>query len=72
MGENIGAAARAMKNFGLSDLRLVKPEDGWPNPAADATSSHAIDVIRSARLYDSVTDAVADLDRVYAATARTR
>ncbi|EFJ50013.1 hypothetical protein VOLCADRAFT_104150 [Volvox carteri f. nagariensis] len=72
MGENIGAAARAMKNFGLSDLRLVKPHDGWPNTLADAVASHAVDLLRSARLYDSVEDAIADLDRVYAATARTR
>ncbi|KXZ50024.1 hypothetical protein GPECTOR_18g177 [Gonium pectorale] len=72
IGENIGAAARVMKNFGLRDLRLVQPRDGWPNPAADATASHAADLLRSARLYDSVADAVADLDRIYAATARTR
>ncbi|GLC38724.1 hypothetical protein PLESTB_000594400 [Pleodorina starrii] len=72
MGENIGAAARAMKNFGLCDLRLVSPQDGWPNPLADATASHALDLVRSARLYDNVYDAIADLDRVYAATARTR
>ncbi|GIL74265.1 hypothetical protein Vretifemale_4330, partial [Volvox reticuliferus] len=72
MGENIGAAARAMKNFGLSDLRLVKPHDGWPNPAAEAMASHAVDLLRSARVYDSVEAAIADLDRVYAATARTR
>ncbi|GLI70482.1 hypothetical protein VaNZ11_015392, partial [Volvox africanus] len=72
MGENIGAAARAMKNFGLSDLRLVKPQDGWPNSSADAMASHAVDLLRSARLYDSVEEAIADLDRVYAATARTR
>ncbi|KAG2485276.1 hypothetical protein HYH03_015951 [Edaphochlamys debaryana] len=61
-----------MKNLGLSDLRLVSPRDGWPNPAASATASHAADLLESARLYGSVDEAVADLDRVYAATARTR
>ncbi|KAG2441672.1 hypothetical protein HXX76_003290 [Chlamydomonas incerta] len=61
-----------MKNFGLHDLRVVRPRDGWPNPAAVATSSHAADLLESARLYDSVEAAIADLDRVYAATARTR
>ncbi|KAG2451886.1 hypothetical protein HYH02_003661 [Chlamydomonas schloesseri] len=61
-----------MKNFGLHDLRVVRPRDGWPNPAAVATSSHAADLLEAARLYDSVEAAIADLDRVYAATARTR
>ncbi|PNW71407.1 hypothetical protein CHLRE_16g653050v5 [Chlamydomonas reinhardtii] len=61
-----------MKNFGLHDLRVVRPRDGWPNPLAVATSSHAADLLEAARLYDSVEAAIADLDRVYAATARTR
>lgn len=72
MAENIGAAARAMKNFGLYDLRLVRPRDGWPNPGALATASHAADLIHAAPVYDSVADAIADLDRVYASTARSR
>ena len=42
MGENIGACARAMKNCGLDDLRLVDPRDGWPNPAANAMAAHAL------------------------------
>lgn len=72
MGENIGSVARAMKNFGLSDLRLVSPRDGWPNPSADATASHAVDVLRGATLHGSLESALADLNYVYAATARSR
>lgn len=72
MGENIGAAARVMKNFGLSDLRIVSPRDGWPNEKALAMSAHASDVVQAARLYDSLQDAVADLQWVAATTARER
>ena len=53
LGENIGAAARAMLNCGLTDLRLVKPRDGWPNPKAVANASGADSVIEAARLFDS-------------------
>ncbi|SLN56442.1 RNA methyltransferase [Oceanibacterium hippocampi] len=72
LGENIGAAARAMLNFGLTDLRLVKPRDGWPNPRAKALASRADMVIDNARLFDSTAEAIADLSRVYATTARQR
>jgi tRNA/rRNA methyltransferase len=72
LGENIGAAARAMLNGGLFDLRLVQPRDPWPNPRAVAASSGADEVIAAARLFDSVSAAVADLRRLYAATARPR
>jgi len=72
LGENIGAAARAMLNCGLSDLRLVRPRDGWPNPKAVANASGADTVLEAARLYDSAEAAVADLKRVYATTARHR
>ncbi|MBU6299719.1 MAG: RNA methyltransferase [Alphaproteobacteria bacterium] len=72
LGENIGAAARAMKNFGLSDLRLVAPRDGWPNPKADAMAAGAADLLQSARLFATVEEALADLHLVYAATARER
>ena len=72
LGENIGAAARAMLNCGLSDLRLVRPRDGWPNPKAVANASGADTVLEAARLYDSAEAAVADLERVYATTARHR
>lgn len=72
LGENIGFAARAMANGGLSELRLVRPRDGWPNDKAVAAASGADAVLDGARLYGSVENAVADLRRVYATTARPR
>ena len=72
LGENIGAAVRAMYNCGLTDLRLVAPRDGWPNAKAVAMASGADVVLREARLFDRVEDAVADLRHVYATTARDR
>ena len=72
LGENIGACARAMANFGLSDLRLVKPRDGWPNPKADAMAASAVRLIEAARVYGSVQDAIGTLRLVFAATARDR
>ena len=59
MGENIGAAARAMKNFGLDRLRLVAPRDGWPNERAQAMASRADDILDQATLYDDSAVAVA-------------
>src|ERR1700722_2442986 len=72
LGENIGTAARAMYNAGLTDLRLVKPRDGWPSEKAQSAASGADIVLERARLYDTVEDAIADLRRVYATTARDR
>ncbi len=72
LGENIGAAARAMLNFGLRRMRLVRPRDGWPNPQALNTSSGAEVVLEAAEIFDATEDAVADLHHVYAATARVR
>lgn len=72
LGENIGMAARAMLNCGLTDLRLVRPRDGWPSDKAIAAASGADVVIDGARLYATTADAIADLGRVYAATARGR
>jgi tRNA/rRNA methyltransferase len=72
LGENIGAAARAMLNCGLRDLRLVRPRDGWPSESAAAAASGADLVLERARLYESTAEAVADLQHVYAATARGR
>lgn len=72
LGENIGAAARAMMNCGLGDLRLVRPRDGWPNERALANASGAGAVLEGARLFDSAEEAIADLRRVYATTARHR
>ncbi|MFT4013480.1 MAG: RNA methyltransferase [Paracoccus sp. (in: a-proteobacteria)] len=73
MGANIGAAARAMLNFGLTDMRLVAPRDGWPNPGAVAMASGAAgQVLDRARVFPSLAEAMADLDHVYATTARGR
>ncbi|WP_421723013.1 RNA methyltransferase [Bauldia sp.] len=72
LGENIGTAARAMANFGLRDLRLVNPRDGWPNEKARAAASGANHVVDAARVFGSVREAVADLWFVYATTARAR
>ena len=72
LGENIGAAARAMFNCGLTELRLVKPRDGWPNERAVAMASGADVVLDNAQLFDSVEAAIGDLRRVYATTARDR
>ncbi len=60
LGENIGKAARAMLNFGLTDMRLVAPRDGWPNPKAGPAASGADLVLERARVYDTVQDAIAD------------
>lgn len=70
MGENIGAAARAMANFGLKDLRLVRPRDGWPNERARAAASRGDTIIDEVKLFDRFEDAIAGLTRVYATTAR--
>jgi tRNA/rRNA methyltransferase len=72
LGENIGMAARAMLNCGLSQMRLVAPRDGWPNQKAQRAASGADVVLDEAKVFDSVADAVADLQRVVATTARTR
>ena len=72
LGDNIGATARAMLNCGLGDLRLVAPRDGWPNPDARAMASGADEVLDAARVFPSVDEAVADLHRLYATTARHR
>ena len=72
LGENIGKAARAMLNFGLIDLRLVSPRDGWPNPSAGPAASGADIVLEQAQIFDSVAEAVADCPFVYATTVRKR
>lgn len=72
LGENIGKAARAMLNFGLTDMRLVAPRDGWPNPKAGPAASGADLVLERARVYDTVQDAIADCAHVYATTVRKR
>lgn len=72
MGENIGASARAMLNFGLERMRIVAPRDGWPNPAAVALASGAGRVLDQAGLFPDVQAAIADCDFVFATTARGR
>ncbi|NCT41425.1 MAG: RNA methyltransferase [Alphaproteobacteria bacterium] len=71
MGENIGAAARAMMNFGITDLRLVRPRDGWPNDRAIDMGAGAFDHIH-VQVFDTLSDAAADLHKLYATTARAR
>ncbi|WP_137786874.1 RNA methyltransferase, partial [Sphingomonas sp. 3P27F8] len=72
LAENIGKAARAMLNFGLTEMRLVSPRDGWPNPLAGPAASGADIVLEQARVFESVADAVADCAHVYATTVRKR
>jgi tRNA/rRNA methyltransferase len=70
LGENIGMAARAMGNFALSELRIVNPRDGWPNIAAQRAAAGADHVLDRAKLFKTVAEAVADLDLLFATTAR--
>jgi len=72
LGENIGKAARAMLNFGLSELRLVAPRDGWPNPGAGPAAAGADRVLEQATVHSSLAGAVADCASVYATTVRKR
>ena len=72
LGENIGTTARAMANFGLWDLRLVNPRDGWPNERAIATASKAEQVLEKVQVFATTEAAIADLSLVYATTARRR
>jgi tRNA/rRNA methyltransferase len=72
LGENIGFAARAMANFGLTDLRLVAPRDGWPNEKARAAAAGAASVVDRATLHPTIEDAIGDLTLVLATTARPR
>ncbi|SPF81300.1 RNA methyltransferase [Pseudoprimorskyibacter insulae] len=72
MGENIGAAARAMLNFGLDQMHLVAPRDGWPNPSAVAMASGAGRVLDDAQVSETVVGAVEDCSFVFATTARQR
>ena len=72
LAENIGSVARVMANFGLEDLRLVRPRDGWPQDRAWASASGANWPLEGARVYGRIEDAIADLHRLYATTARPR
>src|SRR4029077_4389765 len=70
LGENIGMAARAMGNFALTRLRIVKPRDGWPNVAAQRAAAGADHILDRAELFETVEQAVADLSLLFATTAR--
>src|SRR5262249_34750154 len=70
LGENIGAAARAMANFGLSRLRLVKPQQGWPNEKARVMAAGADRILAAASLYETLSEAIGDCSFVIATTAR--
>ena len=72
LGENIGKAARAMLNFGLAEMRLVAPRDGWPNPSAGPAAAGADIVLANAQVFDTTAEAVADCAHVYATTVRKR
>ncbi len=72
LGQNIGKAARAMLNFGLTEMRLVAPRDGWPNPDAGPAASGADSVLEQAWVYATVADAIADCSQVFASTVRRR
>ena len=72
LGQNIGKAARAMLNFGLTEMRLVKPRDGWPNPDAGPAASGADIVLEQAQVFDTVEQAVADCTQIFASTVRRR
>jgi tRNA/rRNA methyltransferase len=72
LAENIGMVARAMANFGLSEMRLVSPRNGWPKKGAHSAASGAVHILEAARLYDTAREAISDLNYVLATTARER
>jgi len=72
LGENIGAAARAMLNCGLTDLRLVNPRDGWPSLPAERAAVGALELMPPVKVFDTLSEAVNDLTLVFATTARDR
>ena len=72
LGENIGACARALKNFGFSNLNIVAPRDPWPNTKAKMTSVGAYNIIQKVKIYKNVSDAVKKFDLIFASTARKR
>jgi tRNA/rRNA methyltransferase len=72
LGENIGKTARAMLNFGLTELRLVAPRDGWPNPDAGPAAAGADVVLEQAQVFETLAQATADIHHIYATTVRKR
>ena len=72
IGENIGACARSLKNFGFSKLNIVSPKESWPNKKAKATSVGAYDLIKNAKIFNSTFGSIAEFDIVFALSARKR
>ena len=72
MGENIGSVARAIKNFNIKHLRIVNPRCNWPNNKAIATSVGAKDILKSAKIYNSLEKSIGDLDIIFASSSRIR
>ena len=72
LGENIGSCARALKNFGFSNLNIVSPRDAWPNTKARMTSVGAFNIIKSAKIFNNVENAIKKFDLVFATSARNR
>ena len=72
LGENIGSVARAIKNFNINKLRIINPRCVWPNQKALATSVGAKDILKAAKVYNSIEKSIADLDVVFATTSRVR
>ncbi|WP_375326948.1 RNA methyltransferase [Candidatus Tisiphia endosymbiont of Nemotelus uliginosus] len=72
MGENIGATARAMKNFNISELRIIAPRDGWPNEQARSMAVSAVNIIDNAKIYDNLENGIKDIDYLYATSATGR
>ena len=70
IGENIGACARSLKNFGFSKLNIVSPRQTWPNNKAKATSVGAFDIIKKAKIFDNTYNAIADCNIVISLSAR--
>ncbi len=72
LGENIGATARVMANFALSDLRIVNPRDGWPNEQAISMAKNAKELIHNAKIFNSLSEAIKDINLLFATTTRER
>ncbi|WP_341756164.1 MULTISPECIES: RNA methyltransferase [unclassified Candidatus Tisiphia] len=72
MGENIGAVARAMKNFNASELRIVAPRDGWPSKRARSVAVSAVDILDNAKIYDSLAASIEDIEYLYATSVASR
>lgn len=72
MGENIGATARAMKNFDVSELRIVAPRDGWPSKQAMSMAVSAVSILDNAKIYDDLEDCIEDIDYLYATSSTSR